>query len=187
MLLRRDPMSMFSFSSCSDIDTLGTGLALTVCLDTFVFDWGSSEDETRRWGTGVPDWEEGFVEIGRENEETRAAGVGVPATEARGLRGGGPIEPSTALAKDFDADATKPFEVPFARTLLPRAGALDEVDNVSSDILRSFVALLISDMTEDGRETVVGVLKTVESRRVVRAGCEGVAPAVPRTPPRLFS
>lgn len=158
---------MFSFSSCSDM--LGAGLAL-ICL---ILDCGKSEDETRR---GTDDPEPSFEELGRVYEETRGAGVGVSAIEERGFRGGGPIDPSTTL--DLDV------EVPFARTLLLRTGALDEVD-VSSDILRSLVVLLALEMTEDGRETV-GVLKTVESRRVVRAGCEGVAPAVPRTPLCLF-
>lgn len=124
------------------------------------------------------------MEIGRENEETRAAGASVPTTELRGLKGGGPIDPSTALAKDLVADATNPFEVPFVRILLPRVEVLDVVDDTSGKILRSFTAVLISDMTENGRE-IEGVLETTESRRVARAD-EGVALAVPRAP-RLFS
>jgi hypothetical protein len=86
--------------------------------------------------------------------------------DARGLRGGGPIDPSTPRIEDFDADAASPFAVPLARTLFPRAEAFtDDAESVSREVLRSLLTVLLaSDITEDGRETV-GVLKTEESRR----------------------
>ena len=111
----------------------------------------------------------GFVTGKRECEEALPAGVGVAAADARNLAGGGPIEPSIARPKDFDVDEgvdIPPAVALFTRILFPSAEILD-VESDSVDNFRPLVVVLLSDMTEDGREeerATLGVPNTPDSR-----------------------
>jgi hypothetical protein len=150
-LLRFESILIFSFSSCSE-----TELSLIACFDSFVFDCAFSKDDMWRRGTEVPGGTTAdFVVIGNlEYEETLPSGVGVTPTDARGLTGGGPMEPSAERADDLDAfeeaDAA-PGVALFSRVLLPRAEILADVERDSIDF-RLVVLLLAFDMAEEGRE-----------------------------------
>lgn len=141
---------MFSLSSCSD--ALGAGLALTPCLDDFVFDCACSKDDIRRGGTddrgGVVT---GFVMGNLEYEDALPVGVGVPA-DLRSLTGGGPIAPSIGRAGFDVACGVAPAAVLFARILFPRAEIWADVESASVDGFRPLAEALVSDMTEEARE-----------------------------------
>jgi hypothetical protein len=165
-------MLTFSFSSCSEM--LSAGLALIPCLDGFIFDCACSKDDIRPPEMEVPGRVVAdFVMGNLEYEEALPVGVGVPA-DARGLTGGGPIEPSIPRA-GFDiaeeADAV-PAAALFTRVLFPRADILADVESDSVDGFRSLVVVLELDMAEGGREEdgreedrgTLGVANALDSR-----------------------
>lgn len=156
---------MFSLSSCSD--TLSAGLALTLCLDGFVFDCACSEDDIRRGGTEEPAVATGFVMGNLEYEDALPVGVGVPAVDLlRSLAGGGSIAPSLARAGFDTVWVVDPAFAAalFTRTLFPRAEILADDESVSVDGFRSLAEALVSDMTEEAREEARATLGVADSR-----------------------
>jgi hypothetical protein len=169
--------STFSFS-------LGAGLAFTVwrALTARAVAWSRVADTTRRCSAGEGEGEGpdkvGLADAERERTGARAAGVGVPATDIRLVTGaGGPIDP-VARGAGFDVELLRAL---LRRELFPRAAILPPLTLPPS--------VPASEITDGGREPILGVVKTAESRRwcPIFEGCAGVDPAVPRTPMRRLS